>query len=363
MERDRKALRVNVSEKQGSYDMRLPQVRVTVNSRCKRSCFYCRPSGEAVATESGTDLDPDQLIAVAAAVRGQGIDGIKLTGGDPALYEPLVDVVRRLRQDVGMTGVEVISRHPRIGELAPALAEAGVTLFNVSLDTLDAGLHHEVCGVDDHAEVLAAIKACVATGVPVKVNVVVMSGINTPEIDSLIAFCEDAGVDSVKLLDIIKDLGEGSESFARRLEIKRSRQLPDLYVPMEELAGDLRGRAIDERTVQQGGLGHPLTVFTMPSGTEVVIKDSTAGAWYGAVCRGCPLFPCHDALMALRLTADARLQFCLLREDVTVDLAPLLEQGDEEGLAGQVEAAFEMYADAYFRPGDTTPQELLEAHR
>ncbi|MET9661553.1 hypothetical protein [Streptomyces sp. NPDC006510] len=51
-----------------------------------------------------------------------------------------------------------------------------------------------------------------------KVNVVVMAGINTPEIEPLIAWCEDAGVDSVKLLDIIKDLGEGSESFARRLD-------------------------------------------------------------------------------------------------------------------------------------------------
>ncbi|MFD7614382.1 radical SAM protein [Streptomyces sp. NPDC059828] len=343
--------------------MRLPQVRVTVNSRCKRSCYYCRPSGEAVATESGTDLDPDRLIAVATAVRARGVDGIKLTGGDPALYGPLVEVVRRLRQEAGMREVEVISRHPRIGELAPALAAAGVTLFNVSLDTLDERLHREICGVDDHAGVLAAIGACVATGVPVKVNVVVMSGINTPEVGRLIEFCEAAGVHSVKLLDIIKDLGESGESFARRLEIKRRLRLPDLYVPLGELADGIRARAVGEEVVQQGGLGHPMTVFTMPSGTKVVIKDSNAGAWYGSVCRGCALFPCHDALMALRLTADARLQFCLLREDVTVDLAPLLEKGDGEGLAAQVEAAFEMYAAASFRPGDTTPMHLAEAAR
>nr|WP_181412035.1 radical SAM protein [Streptomyces sp. F12] len=352
---------MNVSDARGMGDMRLPQVRVTVNSRCRRSCFYCRPSGEAVSTEAGTDLDPDRLIAVASAVRAQGVDGIKLTGGDPALYEPLVEVVGRLRQEAGMREVEVISRHPRIGELAPALAEAGTTLFNVSLDTLNAGLHKEICGVDDHAEVLTAIRRCVATGVPVKVNVVVMSGINTPEIERLIAFCEDAGVHSVKLLDVIKDLGESSESFTRRLEIKRKVQLPDLYVPLEELAGELRARAVDEEVVQQGGLGHPMTVFTMPSGTKVVIKDSSAGAWYGAVCRGCPLFPCHDALMALRLTADARLQFCLLREDVTVDLAGLLDAGDTDGIHNHIEAAFEMYAAAAFRRGGTKPTELTGA--
>ncbi|MET9956028.1 radical SAM protein [Streptomyces sp. NPDC006339] len=341
---------------------RLPQWRVTVNSRCKRSCFYCRPSGEAVATESGTDLDPDRLLAVAAAVKAQGVDSVKLTGGDPALYGPLVDVVRRLREEAGMREVEVISRHPRIGELAPALAEAGVTQFNVSLDTLDPDLHREICGPDDHAEVLDAIRACVATGLPVKVNVVVMSGINTPEIEPLIGWCEEAGVDSVKLLDIIKDLGEGAESYERRLQIKRKMNLPDLYVPLENLAEGLRKRAVAEQVVQQGGLGHPMTVFTMPSGTKVVVKDSTAGAWYGAVCRGCPLFPCHDALMALRLTADARLQFCLLREDVTVDLAPLLDAGDTKGVAAHVEAAFEMYAAADFRK-HAEPTELAGVSR
>ncbi len=354
---------MNVSEGQGENDMRLPQVRVTVNSRCGRACFYCRPSGEAVATQPGTDLDPDQLLMFAAAVREQGVTGIKLTGGDPALYEPLVEVVRRLRHEAGFSEVEVISRHPRIGVLAGDLAGAGTTLLNVSLDTLDAGLHKEICGVDDHRQVLDAISACVATGVPVKVNVVVMSGINTHEILDVIGFCEEAGVHSVKLLDIIKDLGEGTESFARRLEIKRHRQLDDLYVPLEDLAGDLRVRAIDEQIVRQGGLGHPMAVFTMPSGTKVLIKDSAAGAWYGSVCRGCPLFPCHDALMALRLTADARMQFCLLRENVAVDLAPMLEENDDIGLRARVEAAFEMYAGAYFRPGDSTPQELLEAQR
>ncbi|MEU7031487.1 radical SAM protein [Streptomyces sp. NPDC046275] len=343
--------------------MRLPQWRVTLNARCKRSCYYCRPSGEAVATEAGANLDPDRLLAVAAAVRAQGVDSVKLTGGDPALYEPLVDVVRRLREEAGMRDVEVISRHPRIGELAPALAEAGVTQFNVSLDTLNPQLHREICGPDDHAEVLDAIRACVATGVPVKVNVVVMAGINIPEIDALIDWCEEAGVDSVKLLDIIKDLAEGQESYERRLQIKQKLNLPDLYLPLEDLADGVRSRAVDEEVVQQGGLGHPMTVFTLTSGMKVVIKDSTAGAWYGSVCRGCPLFPCHDALMALRLTADARLQFCLLREDATVDLAPLLDAGDTKAVLARVEAAFEMYAAAYFRKDGTKTTELAEVSR
>jgi cyclic pyranopterin phosphate synthase len=55
----------------------------------------------------------------------------------------------------------------------------------------------------------------------------------------------------------------------------------------------------------------------------VVFKDSRAGAWYGDICKDCVFFPCHDALMALRLTSDGRLQFCLLREDIAINLAPI----------------------------------------
>ncbi|MGH3627619.1 MAG: helix-turn-helix transcriptional regulator, partial [Sciscionella sp.] len=51
---------------------------------------------------------------------------------------------------------------------------------------------------------------------------------------------------------------------------------------------------------------HPMTVVTLPSGLEVMLKDSRVGAWYGSVCDGCPFFPCHDALMALRPTRVKR---------------------------------------------------------
>lgn len=89
---------------------RLPQFRVTVNARCGRACFFCRPSGEAVATAAGTELKVDDLIAVAKVVRAAGITSIKLTGGDPALYDPLEDAVLRLPADLFRHGRLVLER-------------------------------------------------------------------------------------------------------------------------------------------------------------------------------------------------------------------------------------------------------------
>lgn len=330
-----------------SYGSHLPQFRVTVNSRCGRACFFCRPSGEAVATAAGAELAVDDLIRVATAVHKTGISSIKLTGGDPALYEPLEEAVGRLRDEAGYTDIEVISRHPRIGARAATLATLGVTRFNLSLDTLDEDLHHELTGIDDLAAIVEALGACVATGVPVKVNMVVMGGINDDQVVDLADFCGEMGVHTLKLLDVIKDLDEGAESFARRLAIKRGKRLKDLYTPIEHAVDPFIGREVSRETRSQGGLGHPMAAITLDSGVQILLKDSTAGAWYGSVCHDCTFYPCHDALMALRLTADLRLQFCLLRGDNTIDLAPILT--DKPSLQRAIDEAMLPYAGAYFR--------------
>lgn len=326
---------------------RLPQFRVTLNARCGRSCFFCRPSGEAVSTAARSELSVNDLIAIAKHVRASGIDSIKLTGGDPALYDPLELAVQRLKSEVGFSEIEVISRHPRIGERAEALAELGVTQFNMSIDTLDPELHRELCGVDDLPAILHAVQRCVATGVPVKVNTVVMGGVNDDGVPALAQWCAEHGIATVKLLDVIKDLDAGAESFARRLAIRRGKTLRQLYMPLESFAKQFGASAVRSEIVGQGGLGHPMTALTLASGMTIMLKDSKAGAWYGSVCDGCPLYPCHDALMALRLTADLRLQYCLLREDNTLELADQID--DPDRLGATIRSALEPYTQATFR--------------
>lgn len=303
-----------------------------------------------MATAAGSELEVDHLVSVGRVVRRAGIVDVKLTGGDPALYGPLERAVERLRAEAGFDEIEVISRHPRIGARAAELARAGVTRLNMSVDTLDPALHKEITGQDDHAAVLDALRACVATGVPVKVNMVLMAGVNDDEVPDLVGFCEREGVAALKLLDVIRDLDAGAESFTKRLARERGgRVVRDLYAPLASITARLATDAVTVSKRTQGGLGHPMTVLSLASGLNVVVKDSVAGAWYGPVCETCPLFPCHDALMALRLTADLRLQFCLLREDITVPLADLFD-GDGRDLEAAVRRALDVYAGATFHP-------------
>lgn len=332
--------------------IRRPQLRVTVNSRCQRACFYCRPSGESIAVRGRRELDPDSLVRVASAFVSLGIDEIKLTGGDPALWGPLPEAVRRLKTEAGMKHVEVISRHPRIGELAADLTDAGVDLINMSVDTLNPDLHRDITGVDDLDKVLDALRICARTAPSCKVNVVVMRGINDGELAALIEYCAVAGVSTIKLLDVIHDLDQGAESYGKRLSKLRAETLEDLYVPLETLVGDLRDRAVFERVVTQGGLGHPMTSLLMPEGIEVLVKDHNLGAWYGDVCSGCKHFPCHDALMAIRLTSDLRIQFCLLREDIAFSVEDVVD--DHDRLAERLGGALGTYETATFHKEEAT---------
>ena len=330
---------------------RRPQLRIALNSRCNRACFYCRPSGEASSTAAGLAIDPDDLLFFISVAARRGLIDVKLTGGDPALYDPLVDVARAIRSDTSVNALEVISRHPLIGGKAAALAAAGVTTFNMSIDTIDPELHKRICGVDDLPELLAALDVLVSTTVPVKVNTVVMKGVNADEVMRLVTFCETVGVASLKLLDVIEDLDGGTEFNTVRLRRKgQVLRLEELYLPLEQISQTLRETASSVAIQTQGDLGHPMSVFTMPSGLKVIVKDSQQGSWYGPICAGCPHFPCHDSLMAVRLTADLRAQFCLLRDEITVDLSDAIRSRDQATLDDALGEVLDVYAEAEFVP-------------
>ena len=304
-------------------------------------------------TDANEELGLDELMVVAAECARHGIKAIKLTGGDPALWSPLVMAVRRLKAE-GFTDVHVISRHPKIGNLANALAEARVDLINISIDTLKPELHRQITGVNDLPAVLNAVSQCAASGVPTKVNMVVMGGINDDEVETVAATLASWGVRELKLLDVIQDLDLGKESFSQRLSKLHGKPLKDLYVPLEQIVQNMRPQAISEKVIRQGDLGHPMLSMQLVSGLRITVKSHMAGAWYGSICNACPHYACHDALMALRLTADMRLQFCLLREDVAVGLRPVLARG-ADALKVTIADALSVFRHAAFEPAQEQP--------
>ena len=190
---------------------------------------------------------------------------------------------------------------------------------------------------------ITAIQEC-SKVLPVKINAVILKGINDSKIKDLIVFCESIGVQELKLLDIIGDLQDTEAGNSYRLNEIGVEQLGELYVSLASICAEIGKEAVSDRIVYQGGLGHPMNEFKMVSGLTITVKNSENGAWYGKPCENCASYPCHDALMAIRLTSDNRLQYCLLNEKATISLNGLTENE----VACVFSDSLKVYEHAYF---------------
>lgn len=324
-------------------DMKLPQLRILATSFCGRKCLYCRPTGEGVTNcASRKFVNTENALEICRLYKEKGGKEVKITGGDPVFWPDLIDFVKCLKKEIGIKKVEVITRSPKIIEKIGELIAAGLDVLNFSLDSIDEATYEKITGSDDYNELISTIRRC-ARVVPVKINMVVLKNINDFHIKDMIAFCESIGVQQLKLLDVINDLQNTEAGNSYRLAEFGVKSLDELYISLASIYAELKKEALEDSTIYQGGLGHPMNELQMASGLIITIKNSENGAWYGSICDTCPSFPCHDALMAIRLTSDNKLQYCLLNENVSVSL----EQLTPDEIEHLFTDALEVYKKAY----------------
>jgi cyclic pyranopterin phosphate synthase len=171
-------------------------LRVSLTDRCNLRCTYCMPAEGLEWTPSPELLTDDELVRiVAVAVCDLGITDVRLTGGEPLLRRGLVDIVRRLAELQPRPRLAMTTNGIGLARVAPGLAEAGLDRVNVSLDTLRADRFFALARRDRLNDVLAGLDAAVDAGLsPVKVNAVLMRGVNDDEALDLLDYCLGRGL-------------------------------------------------------------------------------------------------------------------------------------------------------------------------
>ena len=169
-------------------------LRISVTDRCNFRCTYCMPEEGMTWLPREEVLTFEELERVASVlVHRHGIRSIRLTGGEPTVRAHLPVLVAKLAAlpvDLALT-----TNGATLASVAPGLAEAGLRRVNVSLDSLRPERFAELTRRDQLTDVLEGITAAVAAGLaPVRVNVVVVRGVNDDEIVELAAYGRDAGV-------------------------------------------------------------------------------------------------------------------------------------------------------------------------
>lgn len=315
---------------------KVPYLRICVTEACDKKCMYCRPGGEACRVSGKREMSLRQIHNVVGLLATHGISDLKITGGEPLTRNDIPKMVSLLLSIHGIERIELVTRSPKAGRIAESLRDSGLTCLNFSLDSLDQFTFYKITGNARLDALLHAIRKCAGLGMKIKLNMVVMKGINDHEIPRMIDFA--GKYDAVlKLLDLMNMPQE-------------AKFLSHFYMPLDGIEESLASSASKcIISTPPGGIGTPMPTFQMPNGAIVMIKDARKGTWYGDTCKDCKYYKCQDAIMALRLTSDGCLQRCLLRNDNLVDILSMIERfADPKVIDSAVKSVLETYKGAIF---------------
>ncbi|MBC7260807.1 MAG: GTP 3',8-cyclase MoaA [Chloroflexi bacterium] len=161
-------------------------LRVAVTDRCNMRCIYCMPPEGVPWRPHEQILRYEEIVTVVKAAAELGISRVRLTGGEPLVRLGIVDLVRLLARIPGIEDLAMTTNGILLSRYAQALAEAGLRRVNISLDTLRADRFQEITRLGQIEHVFAGIEAAQRAGLqPIKINTVVMRGINDDEVVDL----------------------------------------------------------------------------------------------------------------------------------------------------------------------------------
>ncbi|SNT46507.1 cyclic pyranopterin phosphate synthase [Asanoa hainanensis] len=170
-------------------------LRVSLTDRCNLRCTYCMPAEGLAWLPREELLSDDEIVRlVRIAVELLGVTNVRFTGGEPLIRPGLVEIVRACADLRPRPKMSVTTNGIGLERLAPALKSAGLDRVNVSLDTLDPERFKTLTRRDRHASVVSGLKAAADAGlVPVKINSVLMRGVNDDEAPELVRFALEHG--------------------------------------------------------------------------------------------------------------------------------------------------------------------------
>jgi cyclic pyranopterin phosphate synthase len=268
-----------------SHGRRLRKLRVQLLDNCNYRCTYCMPA-EPVFSKSSSWLSASQWREVVAPLRERGVDELRLTGGEPLLRPDFIEVAESL-SSLSWRKMGITTNAEKLCEVLPEMKRrTKIDSINVSLDSLDPKRFQRITGRGNFEKVLEGIHMAKAMGYLVKINVVVMRGINDGEWLDFMHFSRDNGI-LVRFLELMR-IGPNNEDLSAQL------------VPAQEM-------------VRRFELASPLTKVEVPKDHTAFEYKSEDGAHIGFIASETQSF-CGQC-SRLRLTHEGVLRPCLFKNE------------------------------------------------
>ena len=276
-----------------------------MTERCNLNCIYCHREG--VGSQTGEELTPEEFERIVRVAARLGVRKVKVTGGEPLLRSDITDIVGRIARVPGILEVSLTTNGVNLADHARRLKETGLSRVNINLVSLNPETYQKITGLPVLDKVLSGVREAEEAGLtPIKLNVVVLRGLNDGEIGGFIDFIE--GRDIILQLIELERVGCGDSIYSQ------------YYRDLGAIEAELRSRAerVDIKPL------HNRRVYHLNGGR---VKVEMVRPFHNSeFCMNC---------RRLRVTADGKLKPCLMRTDNHVDILPILRRGgnfDEEAL-------------------------------
>ncbi|PVE79395.1 GTP 3',8-cyclase MoaA [Microbacterium testaceum] len=288
-------------------------LRVSVIDKCNLRCTYCMPADGMPWLPTSQLMSADEIRRIVrVAVHSLGAEELRITGGEPLVRKDLEHIIAGIRADNPDLPISMTTNAVGLDKRAQPLRDAGLTRLNVSLDTLHPETFAELTRRPHLDKVLAGLEAARAAGLgPIKINAVLLRGINDTEIVSLVDWAVTHGFEMRFIEDMPLD---GDRSWTEGAVIPAR----DIRAEIEtafSLAPDPRGR---------GAAPAERWEVRRPGETAVAGHVGIISSVTEPFCAACT---------RTRVTADGRIRSCLFSHEETDLLTALRDGADDEGLA------------------------------
>ena len=297
-------------------------LRISLTDNCNLRCFYCMPEEEYEFTPASRLMQPDEIESISKIFVAQGVNKIRLTGGEPLVRKDAGKIILSLSKlPVKLT---LTTNGTRVHEFIALLKEANIQTLNISLDTLQSDRFMLLTRRDQFKLVYDNIQLLIRNGFQVKVNVVVMKGMNDGEINDFIEWTKDTPI-QIRFIEFMPFSGNRWTS-NKVFTWQEILDLVQTKYPIVRLDDEIHDTA---------------KKYTVPghAGSFAVISTMTS-----PFCSGCN---------RMRLTADGKMKNCLFSKEETdlltafrkgEDILPLIQKSiasKAKELGGQFTADFE----------------------
>jgi GTP 3',8-cyclase len=291
-----------------TFERSVEYLRVSITDLCNFRCIYCRPPEGVKLIAHDEILRYEEILTIVRVAAEHGIRKIRVTGGEPLVRRGVIEFIAALTALNGIEDVGLTTNGVLLASLASDLKAAGITRVNVSLDSLRPEVFRTITRGGRLDDVLAGIRAALAAGLsPVKINVVLLQGINEPDVPEFARLTIDRPLD-VRFIERMPFGGDGERS------------LPESFSAATVLHM-IRSEVGPLTPVDRSPLDGPASMYTLPGAQgRIGVIDAVTGHFCGTCNR-------------MRLTARGTLRPCLLSPHEINLRDPLRRGASDEELA------------------------------